>query len=89
MLFMSGKLKEWRVEIGLTQEEAAKKARITQAYWYSLETGRRIPSLEVLDVLSDITGIKKSVLLGEHENPPLPSTPNEPPATGERAKKIA
>ena len=64
-LFRGELLKEWRGKKGLSQKEAAEKIDITQEYWHALENHKRLPSLSLLDVISKITKIKLSQLLGE------------------------
>jgi transcriptional regulator with XRE-family HTH domain len=79
-LFDGTLLKVWRKEEHLSQDEAGRRANITQAYWNALETGKRVPSIEVLSVISNITGIRKSTLLKETDllpNSPLFPTPDE------------
>ena len=64
-MFRGDLLLKWRMKNGLSQTESAQKANITQEYWHALENGKRVPSLNVLHVISVVTGIKKAVLLGE------------------------
>ena len=65
MLFRGDILLSWRNGEGLSQVESAQKVNITQEYWHALERGKRVPSLKLLQVISEVTGLKKSVLLGE------------------------
>ena len=67
-MFKGNLLLRWREQEAVSQTEAAQRASITQEYWHSLECGKRIPSLGVLQVISEVTGIRKSVLLGEDGN---------------------
>lgn len=53
------KLVKYRKELGLTQEEVAKRAQISRAYLSNLELGNYNPSLEVARRLSLI--LNKSV----------------------------
>ena len=46
------KLVETRKTFGFTQEELAKKAKISRAYLANIETGKHTPSLEVAKKLS-------------------------------------
>jgi putative transcriptional regulator len=48
------KLVKTRKELGLTQEELAKRADISRAYLANLEAGKYTPSLEVASKLSFI-----------------------------------
>ena len=66
-MFNGRLLLQWREQYSLSQTEAAQRVNITQEYWHFLESGQRKPSLDVLEVISKVTGIKKSVLLGEEE----------------------
>jgi transcriptional regulator with XRE-family HTH domain len=65
VLFRGELLLQWRKLNGLSQTESARKVNITQEYWNFLEHGKRTPSLRLLDAISQATGLKKSVLLGE------------------------
>jgi transcriptional regulator with XRE-family HTH domain len=57
-------LKILRQTKGLTQEELAKKAKITHAYLSMLESGaKRNPSLEVLQRLAKALGVSVGELL--------------------------
>ncbi|MDR1978837.1 MAG: helix-turn-helix domain-containing protein [Synergistaceae bacterium] len=67
-MFKGDLLLQWRTARGFSQAESAGKVNITQEYWHALEHGKRIPSLTLLHVISEVTGIKKSVLLGEYEH---------------------
>ena len=80
-MFRGSLLKAWREKEGITQAEAGRRTNITQAYWYALEIGKREPSLEVLSVLSNVTGIRQSVFLGELDD--VPSGPQPAPVTEE------
>lgn len=48
------KLVKYRKNLGLTQEQLAKKAQISRAYLTNLESGRYAPSLQVAKKLSEI-----------------------------------
>ena len=65
MLFRGDLLLIWRNEKGLSQSESARGVNITQEYWHALERGKRVPSIKLLQVISEVTGLKKSILLGE------------------------
>jgi len=57
-------IKRLREKQGLTQEQLAKKARITQAYVASLETGvRPNPSLPVLRKLAKALKVQPAKLI--------------------------
>jgi len=73
-MFKGDLLKTWRDKEGISQADAGRRANITQAYWNALEMCKRDPSLQVLSVLSNVTGIRKSILLGEIDetsSPPI------------------
>lgn len=53
------KLANTRKNLGFTQEELARKAKISRAYLTNLESGKYTPSLEVARRLSEV--LKKSV----------------------------
>ncbi len=58
------RLRTWRRERGLTQEELAKKAKVTKFYISQLETGLRDnPSLPVLRRLAKALGVSAGELL--------------------------
>jgi XRE family transcriptional regulator of biofilm formation len=58
------RLRTWRRDRGLTQEELAKKARVTKFYISQLETGLRDnPSLPVLRRLAKALGVSAGELL--------------------------
>ena len=58
------KLRTWRQERGVTQEELAKKAKVTKRYISQLETGlRQNPSLPVLRRLAKALGVSVGELL--------------------------
>jgi len=46
-------LRARRLELGLTQKEAAARAGITQPYWTQLETGVRVPQFDLIATLAD------------------------------------
>ncbi len=57
-------LKELREAKGLTQEELAKKAKVTRPYLTMLETGaRKNPSLAILKRLAKALGVPVTELL--------------------------
>jgi XRE family transcriptional regulator of biofilm formation len=58
------RLRTWRRERGLTQEELAKEARVTKDYISQLETGLQDnPSLPVLRRLAKALGVSAGELL--------------------------
>jgi transcriptional regulator with XRE-family HTH domain len=61
---LSAMLRKLRVEAKLTQEELAKRAKITRSHLSLLESGhRKNPSLEVLKRLAHALGVPAGELL--------------------------
>lgn len=58
------RLKELRLERGLTQTELANKTKISQAGIAKWETGDRTPNLEYLIVLAKFFGCTADYLIG-------------------------
>ena len=65
MIFRGDLLLNWRTGAGLSQSASAREVKISQEYWHALEQGKRDPSLKLLQAISEFTGLKKSILLGE------------------------
>lgn len=57
------KLKEARVNAGLTQQELAFKARLSIGMVQSIEVGRRTGSVKTLKKIADVLGITINDLL--------------------------
>lgn len=57
------KLKELRLQQGLTQVAMAKKVRVTQAYIALLEKGQQNPTLDVLERLAKALKVTVGVLV--------------------------
>ncbi len=60
------KLKMLRMDAGLSQEEFAAKAGISRSCVANYETGKRIPSINMLKKIADIYGIMTDVLIGNN-----------------------
>ena len=58
------RLKELRLEKGLTQTELANKTKISQAGIAKWETGDRTPNMEYLIILAKFFGCSADYLLG-------------------------
>jgi transcriptional regulator with XRE-family HTH domain len=58
------RLQTTRLEAGLTQREAAKRAGITAVYLCQLEHGDAKPSIELLWKLAEVLGTTAGGLLG-------------------------
>lgn len=61
---MSKKLKQKRKQQGLTQAQLSARVGITQAFLAEIESGRKRPSIEVLEKLCDSLGCSADYLLG-------------------------
>jgi transcriptional regulator with XRE-family HTH domain len=59
---MTSILKNWRTEAGMTQEQAAALAGVTNVAWHFWENGNRRLPAERVPILSKITGIPRDVL---------------------------
>ncbi len=58
------KLKQKRKQQGLTQAQLSARIGITQAFLAEIESGRKRPSIEVLEKLCDTLGCSADYLLG-------------------------
>jgi transcriptional regulator with XRE-family HTH domain len=56
-------LKRLRNRAGITQEMLASKTRLSTVYIGLLETGKRQPSLETLQRISNVLGVKTKELV--------------------------
>lgn len=57
------RLKKFRMEMKLTQEELAEKIRLSRDFIALLETGRRRPSVKTIQKLARILRVKSNDLL--------------------------
>lgn len=57
------KIRKYRKEAGLTQEELADKVGIGRVYMGYIEQGRSVPSLEVLEKIARVLKVKPSDLI--------------------------
>lgn len=63
---LKDKVKEVRKEMGLTQEEMAKKLNISRSYLGDLERGRlKGTNVKIISKLSDVTGKPMEYFLGK------------------------
>lgn len=91
------KLKHKRKQQGLTQAQLSVRVGITQAFLAEIESGRKRPSIEVLEKLCDILGCSADYLLGIEQNryyktleqPALPSALANRGITPQMLKEIA
>ena len=59
---LSYNLTQFRINSGLTQEQAAERFGISTKYYGQLERGQRIPSAALLSHIAEVTQIPVSVL---------------------------
>ncbi len=64
-------LKARRNELALTQADVAKKAGVTQEYWSQLESGKRVPRLDLLTKLADALRTSPETLLSREVFSPV------------------
>lgn len=63
---LKNKVKEVRKELGLTQEEMAKKLNISRSYLGDIERGRlKGTNVKIISKLSDVTGKPMEYFLGK------------------------
>ena len=62
---VAGNIKKYRINLGLTQEQAAEKADITLKYWQRLEMSSQpdLPSLPMLFKIAKSLEINPSLLI--------------------------
>lgn len=58
-------VKEFRKKTGLTQEKFSAKADISIRYYQSIESGKHIPSLPILDKIAKAFGISIKDLIDD------------------------
>ena len=54
---IGAKIRKVRAELGITQEEAAYRAKLDYSYYNQIEMGKRNPSLEVLSRIAKAIGV--------------------------------
>ena len=59
---MRDKLKNARIQAGMTQQQMADALTITLVYYQKIESGERTGSFDIWDSLEDITGIHQRKL---------------------------
>lgn len=55
--FFADKLKQFRLENGLTQMELAENSGLSHKYIYRLETGEANPSIQIVNMLARTLGV--------------------------------
>ncbi|WP_347490299.1 helix-turn-helix domain-containing protein [Desulfoscipio sp. XC116] len=58
-------IKLYRIQKGFSQTKAASLVGITPAYWGYLERGQKNPSVELVAIISEVLGVKASLLFVE------------------------
>ncbi len=56
-------IREHREYAGLSGRELARRAEVDQSYVSLIETGRRLPSLEMLYTVASVLGVRAAALL--------------------------
>jgi transcriptional regulator with XRE-family HTH domain len=64
---LSANVKKARKNLGLTQQDVAQAAEVSPSYISQVESGKRVPSLEVLLRISDILNVSLPQILGYQE----------------------
>lgn len=64
-MFVGDRLKNLREQKGMTQTELADLINVTKVSVCCYESGKRTPSLETLDDLSNVFGVKVDYFLGK------------------------
>lgn len=65
---MREKLKQARVNAGLTQEKVSKHLHIDLRYYKSIESGERLGSIQIWDALEDLFNVNQRVLRENHRD---------------------
>ena len=71
------RLQQLRLATGLSQEAVAQEMHMSRSTYSSYETGRRVPSLDVLPDLAKYYKTTTDFLLGVTDDPGLPPTLDE------------
>ncbi|AGL02599.1 helix-turn-helix domain-containing protein [Desulfoscipio gibsoniae] len=58
-------IKYYRIQKSFSQTEAASLVGITPSYWGYLERGQKNPSIELVAIISEVLGVKASLLFVE------------------------
>ncbi|MBQ08602.1 MAG: hypothetical protein CMD96_02300 [Gammaproteobacteria bacterium] len=66
--FIGQKIKRWRLEQNITQEQLALRLGLSQGYINQIENGKRSFSLETLQKVADALGIPVSAIFDEINN---------------------
>lgn len=74
-IMLSEKIKKYRLDNGLTQEELAKALHSSQNTISNYENGIRTPTVKKLIAIATLFGCSVSDLIGEFSYSPAPSPP--------------
>ena len=61
-------LKKLRLDRGFTQEELAKRVNTSRSNIANYEVNKNMPSIEMLDKLSEVLGVTTDILLGKQND---------------------
>ena len=75
-MFLGNRLKELRVKRNMTQEELGKLINVTKVSICCYEKNIRMPSLETLEDISNVFGVKCDYFLGKDTGVILEDTPD-------------
>jgi transcriptional regulator with XRE-family HTH domain len=76
-MIFSERLKQLRLEKGLTQKEVADLVKVNRVTYTNWEKGNREPSFEKLFLLAESLGTNIDYLLGNSDNPKKSTTQDE------------
>lgn len=69
------RIKELRMQKGLTQQQLADAVNIDRALLARYENGSRTPPIKKLDILADFFGVTVDYLLGREDEEPIKKEP--------------
>lgn len=59
------RLKECRLKLGITKQEAAKRIQISQPAYLRYESGERNPSIQIISKMADVFSTSADYLIGK------------------------
>ncbi len=63
------RLIDCREKLGITKQEAARRMQMSQPAYLRYESGERIPSIHVIQVMAEVLGTSAAYLTGKTDNP--------------------
>ena len=63
------RLKECRLRLGITKQEAAKKIQISQPAYLRYEAGSRNPSIQIISKIAEVFSTSTDYLIGKSADP--------------------